>query len=167
MRDYNGYSITANGEVYGLNGKLRKPVLKQGRYEMRFSGGKTYPVARIVYAVFHEDFDLNDTNQCITFIDNNKLNVKLDNLMCVYRGDLIQGDGHRNRAKLSEETAKQIKEDYAKTLANRPVNQYDRHGEYNSYRSLAREYGVTPSLIKQVIEGNTRNKINYKLHKKE
>ena len=33
----------------------------------------------------------------------------------------------------------------------------------NNYRSLAKKYNVTYTLIKQIIEGVTRNKSNYKL----
>lgn len=164
--EYNGYVITEKGQVYGLNGTLRKPLLKNGRYEMRFTtptGPKTYPLARIVYAVFHDEFDITDVNQCITFKDNDKMNVSLDNLVCAYRGDLIQGDGHRNRIALTSEMAEQIRKDYKETRGNRPVNQYDSVKPYNSYRTLAKKYKVTFALIKQIIEGNTRNKAKYKL----
>lgn len=166
--DFYDYIITENGDVYSKNGKLRKPVLKQDRYMMGFSlpnGRRTYPLARIIYKAFNDDFDISDKNQCITFKDNNKLNIHLDNLICVFRGDLIQGDGHRNITKISGEIAEQIKKEYAETLNNRPVNQYTRSGQYNSYRSLAKKYGVASTLIKQIVEGKTRNKANYKLSK--
>lgn len=162
------YLIISSGNVYGKNGILRKPVLKNGRYEMRFNlpqGKKVYPLARAIYKAFHDDFNIEDKNQCITFKDNDKLNVSLNNLICVFRGDLIQGDGHRNRIKLSEAIAEQIKLEYAETLNNRPINQYDNDKIYNSYRTLAKKYNVTYPLIKQVIEGSTRDKSKYKLHK--
>lgn len=166
--EFYSYTITENGDVYGLYGNLRKPILKNGRLEMRFNlpeGHKVYPLARAVYKAFHEEFDIQDKNQCITFKDNDKMNVHIDNLVCAFRGDLIQGDGHRNRVKIREEIAEQIRKDYAETLNNRPINQFDKIKPYNSYRSLAKKYGVTYPLIKQVIEGKTRNQENYKLKK--
>lgn len=162
------YTITECGQVYTRTGKLRRPILKDGRYDMRFNtpmGKKTYSLARAVYASFNPDFDITDTNQCVTFKDNNKLNVHIDNLVCKFRGDLIQGDGHRNRIKITEREAEQIKKEYAATANNRPVNQHDKNNNYNSYRKLAKKYGVTYTLVKQIVEGETRNKDRYKLKK--
>ena len=162
------YTITSCGQVYGKNGTLRKPIVKNCRLEMRFclpQGKKTYPLARVIYKAFNPDFNIEDINQCITMKDGNKLNVCLNNLVCIFRGDLIQGDKHKSIAKLSESIAEQIKKDYAETLNNRPVNQYDNDKMYNSYRTLAKKYGVTYALIKQVIEGKTRDKSKYKLQK--
>ncbi len=160
------YIITEYGQVYNEHGKLRKPIIKRGRLEMRFNtpdGKKVYPLARAIYKAFNPSFDISDINQCISFKDSNKLNVHIDNLYCVFRGDLIQGDGHRARIKINQEQAEQIKIDYQNTLSNRPINQYDKKQVYNSYRELAKKYNVTYPLIKQIIEGKTRNKNNYKL----
>ena len=162
------YTITEHGEVYNKQGKIIKARLHNERYEIRFStpnGNKIYPLARAIYKAFNPDFDITDTNECITFKDNNKLNIHVDNLICMFRGDLIQGDGHRNRTTLTEQTAEQIRNEYAETINNRPVNQHDGKASYNSYRTLAKKYNVTYSLIKQVIEGKTRNKDNYILRK--
>jgi hypothetical protein len=162
------YTITEHGQVYGRTGKLRKPVLKNGRYEMRFitdTGNKVYLLARAIYAAFNPNFNITDQDQCITFKDNNKLNIHIDNLICKFRGDLIQGDGHRNRTSITDQQAEQIKKEYAETISNRPINQYDATEVYNSYRTLAKKYNVTFPLIKQIIEGKTRNKENYKLKK--
>lgn len=168
VANFHEYAITETGQVYRRTGRPRKPILKNGRYEMRFNtpeGKKTYPLARAIYSAFNPDFDITDKNQCITFKDNNKLNVYLDNLICVFRGDLIQGDGHRNRTVITEQQADQIRKEYADTINNRPVNQHNQEKPYNSYRKLAKKYGVTYALIKQIIEGKTRNKENYKLKK--
>ena len=138
--NFHEYTITENGQVFGKTGRLRKPVLKNGRYEMRFNtpeGKKVYPLARAIYAAFNPDFDITDKNQCITFKDNNKLNVHLDNLICVFRGDLIQGDGHHNRTAITDQQAEQIKKEYLETINNRPINQHDKEKPYNSYRKLA------------------------------
>ena len=165
---FHEYTITEKGQVFGRTGSLRKPILKNGRYDMRFNtpnGKITYPLARVVYAAFNLDFDITDKNQCITFKDNNKLNIHLDNLICKFRGDLIQGEGHRNRIAITDQQVEQIRKEYQKTIDNRPINQHDKKEIYNSYRSLAKKYNVTYGLIKQIIDGKTRNKSEYKLKK--
>lgn len=134
-------------------------------YTITEKGKKTYPLARAIYKTFNPDFDITDQNQCISFKDNNKLNIHIDNLIYIFRGDLIQGDGHHNGTSITEQQAEQIKKEYLETIHNRPINQYDQEKPYNSYRKLAKKYGVTYTLIKQIIEGKTRNKANYKLKK--
>lgn len=66
---------------------------------------------------------------------------------------------------ITDQQAEQIKKEYLETIHNRPTNQHDKEKPYNSYRKLAKKYGVTHALIKQIIEGKTRNKANYKLKK--
>ena len=108
-----------------------------------------------------------DKDQCVSYKDGDKLNVSIDNLFCTYRGNLIQGDKHKFQAKLSEEDVIDIKRRYSETIDNRPVNQHDNDKPYNSYRSLAEEYGVTYPLIRQIIEGSAWDSEKYILKEDE
>lgn len=163
------YTITEQGKVYNTKtGKEIKIRHHRNRLEIQITtpeGRKYYPLARLIYYAFNPKFDITDQNQCITFKDNNKLNCHIDNLANEFRGNLIQGDGHKSINRITTEQAEQIKHDYLETINNRPVNQFDRLKPYNSYRELAKKYNVTYPLIKQIIEGKTRDKSKYKLKK--
>lgn len=166
-RDFYGYTIYSNGEIENRHGKILSQSIKDGRSEIRLVvNGKrrSFITARLIYCVFNniDIFEL-DKDQCISFKDGDKLNLSVDNLIMVYRGDLIQGDKHRSIAKLTDKDVEDIKRRYAETINNRPVNQYDRNKPYNSYRSLAKEYGVTYTLIKLIIQGETRDEDSYVL----
>ena len=165
-RDFYGYTIYENGDIVNKYGKQMSPRNNKGRLEIKLTINgvrKNFSVGRLVYCVFNNiDPFTFDKDQCITFKDGNKLNVKLDNLECKYRGDLIQGEKH-NISKLTDKEIEEIRDKYFSTRNNRPVNQFDDKGEYHSYRSLAKEYGVTYPTIKQIVEGETRNKDKYKL----
>ena len=167
-KEYCGYTIYENGDIIGLYGrKLKQRTRGGGRKEIKLSiNGKkiNYIVSRLVYCVFNDIDPLElDKDQCVVSKDGNKSNTALENLELVYRGDLIQGDKHTSIAKLSDKDVEDIKRKYAETKDNRPVNQYDGDKPYNSYRSLAEEYGVTHTLIKLIIQDKTRDETKYKL----
>lgn len=165
-KDFYGYTIYENGDIKGLYGKmLKQRVRKGGRKEIKLSIDEkkvNFIVSRLVYCVFNniDIFEL-DKDQCVVSLDGDKSNVDISNLDLVYRGDLIQGSKHEAIAKLSDNDIEAIKTRYKATEGNRPVNQYDNDKPYNSYRSLAREYGVTHPMIKQIVEGKTRSEDNY------
>ena len=168
-RNFYGYQIYTDGTIISQNNRILKHTIKNGRKEIRLTVNgvrKSFISARLIYCVFNDiDIFTLDKNECISFKDNNKLNISLDNLVRVFRGDLIQGVKHKNISKLTQEQIEEIKEKYENTIKNRPINQHDRNEIYNSYRTLATEYGVTFSLIKQIIEGKIHNEKNYKLIK--
>lgn len=167
------YLVNCDGEVYScLRPRATKmtPTIKKGRLYIRLSDtittGKTYfSLARVVYSAFNEDFDITDRDMCITFKNGDKLDVRIDNLECVFRGDLIQGEGHKAVAKLTTKEVNDIKMLYFSTRHNRPVNQHDNVLPYNSYRMLGKRYGVPSSLIRDIVKGKIWNKDNYKLRK--
>ena len=167
-RYFYDYCIYENGDVYNSRGKQLTHNIKEGRKEIRLtiapSKRKNYISARLVYCLFN-DFDIEefDKDNCISFKDGDKLNISLDNLYCVYRGDLIQGQKHKVRCKLTDKQVEEIREKYNATKDNKPINQYNNSKQYNSYRSLAKEYGVTYPLIRHIIKGTTRNEELYKL----
>ena len=165
-KDFHGYTIYSNGDIKGLYGRmLKQRVRPSGRKEIKLTiNGKkvNFIISRLVYCVFNDIniFEL-DKDQCVVSIDGNKSNVDISNLELVYRGNLIQGEKHSAISKLSDDDIEAIKTKYEATKGNRPVNQYDNSKPYNSYRSLAEEYGVTHPMIKQIVEGNTRNDKTY------
>lgn len=167
-RYFYDYCVYENGDVYNSKGKLMTHAIKNDRKEIRLtiapSKRKTYISARLIYCLFNDiDIESFDKDNCVSFKDGNKLNISLDNLHCVYRGDLIQGQKHKAINKLTDKQVQEIRERYKQTEDNKPINQYDNNKPYNSYRSLAKEYGVTYALIRHIIKGNTRNEDNYKL----
>lgn len=158
--DFHGYTIYENGKIIGLYGKEVKKRLNNGRYEVRLNvegKRKNYIVSRLVYHAFNP-FDINDQNMCISYKDNDKLNINLDNLYLTQRKDLIQGDKHTQRAKLSDEQVKEIRQLYKGKTGS---NQHDKTGY--SLSDMAAMYGVSKANIKMIIKGGSRNEQEYKL----
>lgn len=167
-RYFYDYCVYENGDIYNSRGKKITHAIKDGRKEIRLtiapSKRKTYISARLIYCLFNDiDIEQFDKDSCISFLDGDKQNISLDNLYCVYRGDLIQGQKHKMINKLTDEQAEEIIRKYNETKGNKPINQFDKIKPYNSYRSLAEEYGVTYALIRQIVKGTARNKDEYKL----
>lgn len=158
--DYHGYTIYENGKVIGLYGKEIKKRERNGRYEIRLNIEglrKDFTVSRLVYHAF-ENFDIADTNLCVTHKDGDKLNVDFKNLKLVKRKELIQGEGHKTRISLSNAEVDEIRSLYKGKAG---VNQYDRKGF--SLQQLADKFGVTKGNIMQIVKGVSRNEENYKL----
>lgn len=161
------YGICDNGDIIGKRGNILKQREKEGRKEVKLSiegKQKTFISARLIYCVFNNiDIETLDKDVCISFKDGDKLNVSLDNLYCVSRANLIQGQKHKSIAKLTDKQVEEIKQKYYSTLNNKPINQHDKKGGYNSYRKLAKEYNVTYPQIRHIIKGEARNEDKYKI----
>ncbi|MFS0643735.1 hypothetical protein [Siminovitchia sp. 179-K 8D1 HS] len=158
--DYHGYTIFEDGRIIGLYGKEVKKRINNGRYEIRLvidGKRKNYIVARLMYFVF-VGFDISNKDLCITHKDGDYLNVHINNLQLQHRRDLIQGDKHVNRAKLTNEQVEEIRRLYRGKTGN---NQYDKQGY--SLQDLANMYGVSKANIRMIISGDSRNKKDYKL----
>ena len=165
---FHDYCIFENGDIYNSRGKKLTHTIKKGRKEITLTVGikkrRTFVSARLIYCVFNQiDIDTFDKNQCVTFKNGNKLDISLDNLYCVFRGDLIQGQKHKRVSKLTDEQVEEIRRKYEETRNNKPHNQYDKKAPYNSYRSLAKEYNVEFSQIRHIVKGYIRNEELYKL----
>lgn len=157
---FHDYEIFENGKIINKFGNEVKLREHKGRYETRLvvdGKRKNFLVARLLYFVFI-GFDMSNKDLCITPKDGNHLNISLDNLDLVHRKDLIQGEGHKKRAKLTDEQIEEIKATYQGKMC---VNQHDKTGI--SYQDLANKYGVTRANIKMIIKGMSRNKDEYKL----
>jgi hypothetical protein len=158
--DFHGYTIYENGKIIGLYGKEVKKRINNGRYEIRLNiegKRKNYMVSRLVYYVFNP-FDIEDKNICVSYKDNDKLNIDLSNLYLTHRKELIQGDKHQQRAKLTNEQAEEIRQLYKGKTGS---NQHDKEGY--SLSDLAAAYGVSKANIKMIIKGGSRNEKEYKL----
>ena len=166
---YGEYTVCENGDIYSPRGKKISHSLSSGnkrQIKIKSVDGKrkSYTSSRFIYCVMNDiDIDTFDKNKCIIQIDGDNDNLHLSNLKCVDRADLIQGEKHKKRAILSDKDVQDIVDRYNKTKDNRPINQYDKTAEYDSYRKLAKEYGVTYAQIRNIIKGSSRNKDNYKL----
>lgn len=158
--DFHGYTIYEDGTIIGLYGKEVKKRINNGRYEVRLNiegKRKNYIVSRLVYYVFNE-FDINDQNLCVSYKDNDKLNIDLSNLYLTHRKDLIQGDKHRSIARVTDEQAEEIRQLWKGKTGN---NQYDKEGY--SLQDIANMYGITKANVNWIIKGWSRNEEDYKL----
>lgn len=158
--DYHGYKVYKDGTVIGLYGKEVKKRINKGRYEIRLNidgKRKNFVLSRLIYHVFNP-FDIDDKNLCVSYKDNDKLNVHLDNLYLTHRKNLIQGEKHKARAKLTDQQIKEIRELYKGKAG---TSQHDKTSL--SLNDLAKMYGVTKANIAHVVKGWSRNEKDYKL----
>lgn len=161
-RIFSDYKIYEDGTIINRYGKELSKRAREGRYEVRLvvdGQRKNFILSRLMYWLFVEQFDINDINLCVVARDDNFLNVSPNNLYLADRKDLIQGEGHRNRIKITDEQITEIKEAYK---GNKMYsNQYTKTGI--SLKELANKYGVTKKEIHHIIIGTARNPENYKL----
>lgn len=157
-RKFHGYTIFEDGTILGLHGRELKRRLNKGRYEVRLIVGdsrKNFTLSRLIYYVFNE-FDIDNKDLCVTYKDENKLNIHLDNLELVHRSELVQGEGHSSIAKLSDEDVKTIRKLYRGKVS---ANQHNKTG--HSLNDLAKMYNVSKGNIALIVRGESRNKKNY------
>ena len=161
-KEFHGYLIYENGTVIGLQGRPIKVRNHEGRLEVKLhidNKRKIYILPRLMYYLFH-GFDIDDKNLCVIHKDDNKLNTHIQNLELVERKEIIQGEGHRKRAKLTDEQIQEIKEQYVRSSPG--ANQYNGKAGM-SLNDLALKYGVSKSNIYHIIKGLSRNEDDYKL----
>jgi hypothetical protein len=160
-RIFSDYKIFEDGTIINRYGKAITKRARAGRYEVRLivdGKRKNFIVSRLMYWLFVEKFDISNQNLCVAAKDNNYLNVDPSNLYLTERKNLIQGEGHKNRIKLTDEQIIEIKTAYKGNKSG--ANQYSNNS--TSYRDLANKYGVTKGEIAAIIRGETRNPDNYK-----
>lgn len=158
--EFHGYRVYKNGKVLNRYGKEISKRNHNGRYEVKLTVDgkrKNFILARLIYYLF-VGFDVEDKNLCVVHKDGNNLNTHIDNLELVHRKDLIQGEKHRNRAKLTNKEVKEIRSLYKGKAG---TNQFDKRGY--SLQDLANMYGVSKENIKMIVDGKTYNEDNYRL----
>jgi hypothetical protein len=145
-----GYKVCSNGEIFGLHGKKIRVAnvvkIKKDNKFVSFS-----PLRFIYYAFNQNTFDIYNYDYIVIPKDNDKSHRGIDNLESILKKDMVQGE-HNGYSKLTDEQVTEI------------IDIYE-HGKDNnvSYRSLAKEYGVSHGLISGIITGKFRNKNDYKL----
>ena len=157
---FDKYEIFEDGTIINTStGKKISQRIKGNHKEVRLTIDgvrKNYITSRLVYWLFNDDFDIENKNLCV--VADDMINFTLKDLKVVHRKELIQGDGHKNVCKLTEEQVSEIKALYN----GKPcINQHDKNGV--SYADISKKYGVTKSLIASILRGKTRNEKTYKL----
>lgn len=158
--NFHGYTIYEDGTIISLYGREMKKSLNNGRYEIRLNiegKRKNYIVSRLVFYVFNP-FDIDDKNICISYKDGNKESIHLDNLYLTHRKDLIQGEKHKARSKLTDTQIKEIKALYKGKAGTSQHNKTSL-----SLQDIANMYGVSKGNIALIIRGESRNEKDYKL----
>jgi hypothetical protein len=138
-----------------------KARINNGRHEVNLTVNnkrKMFILSRLLYWLFIHEFDYENKNLCITYKDNNKLNIDLNNLVLIKRKDLIQGEKHKGICKLTDEIVEHIRSEYKGKSGN---NQYRK--ETISLGDLAKKYGISKTNISMIINNKIWNSENYKL----
>lgn len=162
FRIFNGYKIYEDGSIVGKYGREISKRIHNGRYEIRLvvdGERKSFILSRLIYWIFVEKFDMEDKNLCVCAKDDNFLNVHPSNLYLEERKNLIQGEKHKKRSKLTDEQIAEILAIYKPNPSG--MNQYDEIEM--SYSILAKKYGVSKANIAMVVKKRSRNPEDYKL----
>ncbi|MCY9738135.1 hypothetical protein M5X17_31070 [Paenibacillus alvei] len=161
-RIFSDYKIYEDGTIVNRYGKRLTNREKDGRYEIRLvvdGKRKNFILSRLMYWLFVDQFDMSNENLCVTAKDGDLLNVHPRNLELIDRKDLIQGEGHKNRALLTDKQIEEILNSYEGNELG--ANQYSNNK--TSYADLAKKYGVTKANIAAIINKRSRNPEDYKL----
>lgn len=163
QEQFHRYTIYEDGTVINtITGRILFKRERDGRVDMSLlvdGKRKSITLSRLMYWLFTEKFDMNDKNKCVSYKDGNGLNINVSNLILVDRKDLIQGEKHRNRSKITDAQVEEIKKAYTGNKLH--SNQYTKNNI--SLQDLANKYGVTKKEIHHIVIGTARNKDNYKL----
>lgn len=153
--EYKGYTFFEDGTFINKRGKSGNYHIKNKRYTVKLSINnkrETLMYHRLRHYLFVEDFDFNDKDICVIAKDGNYLNLDLNNYTLMKREQLYLVK--KNIKVLSKETVKQIREEYAN---QDNINYFA--PEYKSMYYLAAKYGVSKSLIRQIINHNVHKDI--------
>lgn len=155
-----GYKVFENGKVLGIKNTELQIKNKTDLLKIKIENKYTYiPVMRFIYYAFNPTFDYEDYSLMVVQKENND-DLGINNLQVVKRSSKIQGENSCN-AKLTDEQVEEIIAIYK----NAKEKGFDKNNPNTnvSYRSLAKDYGVSHSLISGIIKRRFRNKENYKL----
>ncbi|MGG1263808.1 hypothetical protein [Brevibacillus laterosporus] len=161
-RIFSDYKVYENGTIVNRYGKELSVQKRNGRYEVKLvvdGKRKNFILTRLMYWLFVEQFDMSNENLCVVAKDDNFLNVHPSNLRLTERKNLIQGEGHKKRAVLTDEQIEEILNIYEGNEFG--SNQYSENKV--SYTDLAKKYGVTKANIAMIIKKRSRNPEDYKL----
>lgn len=151
--EYKGYTFFEDGTFINKRGKQGKIHTKDNRCMIKMTINnkrQTLMYHRLRHYLFSEKFDYDDKDICVIAKDGNYLNLNLDNYSLMRREELYSLKGKV----LSKETVKQIREEYA----NQDNISYFAP-EYKSMAFLAAKYGVSKSLIRQIVNHDVHKDI--------
>lgn len=154
--EYKGYTFFEDGTFINKRGRLGNYHIKDKRYIIKLTINKkreTFMYHRLRHYLFVENFDFNDRDICVIAKDGNYLNLDLNNYTLMKRENLYSLK--KNIKVLSKETVKQIREEYADQDNN--INYFA--PEYKSMSYLAAKYGVSKSLIRQIVNRDVHKDI--------
>lgn len=142
-----GYTIYEDGTIIGLKGKKinynKQIKIKWGKQKQN----RLVYYARFVYYAFnYKNFNFNDNQIVVQHINGINEDCRLENLIAKKRKYVNQGE-YNKLSKLTDKQVEEIKYLYKNTDT--------------SYRILAKEFGVSHTLIKSIVDGTHRNKENY------
>lgn len=154
-----GYTIYEDGTIIGLNGKKIKnnrqiKVIWGNQKKSKF----VYYARFVYYAFNYKNFNFNDNTIVVRHINGDEKDCHITNLVAIKRKFINQGQ-YNGLAKLSDKQAEEIKNIYI-TYKENGLKENDPRKKV-SYRKLAEKYGVSHTLIKDIIDGKHRNKANY------
>lgn len=153
--EYKGYTFFEDGTFINKRGKQGKIHTKDNRCMIKMTINnkrQTLMYHRLRHYLFSEKFDYDDKDICVIAKDGNYLNLNLDNYSLMRREDLHMIN--RGVKKVSKETVKQIREEYAN---QDNINYFA--PEYKSMYYLAAKYGVSKSLIRQIVNHDVHKDI--------
>lgn len=153
--EYKGYTFFEDGTFINKRGKQGKIHTKDNRCMIKMTINnkrQTLMYHRLRHYLFSEKFDYDDKDICVIAKDGNYLNLNLDNYSLMRRKDLHMIN--RGVKKVSKETVKQIREEYAN---QDNINYFA--PEYKSMYYLAAKYGVSKSLIRQIVNHDVHKDI--------
>ena len=151
--EYKGYTFFEDGTFINKRGKQGKIHTKDNRCMIKMTINnkrQTLMYHRLRHYLFSEKFDYDDKDICVIAKDGNYLNLDLNNYTLMRRKELYSLKGKV----LSKETVKQIREEYAN---QDNINYFA--PEYKSMYYLAAKYGVSKSLIRQIVNHDVHKDI--------
>jgi hypothetical protein len=142
-----GYSILANGIIYGRTGSQMKTSLINSGYEQIECAGKMYRVHRLVCEAFHGPAPT--VKAVVRHIDGNKLNNRADNLKWGSYADNWE-DARKHGTKGPGEISGNTKLTEIQVLLIR-----DEFASGERLCDLGRKYLVTPENIGRIVRRET------------
>lgn len=152
IKEYDGYLFDDKGNFYNRKMKQLKIRLNSknnNKADIKINGA-TVNAGRYFYAAFHEEFNIEDTDMCISFKDGDKSNLCIDNLMCVHRTKIHKPDERKRKCKVNPEIEQEIKNKYKKTFAG--LYAIDENYKLHLLANISCKYKVTIGKLKSIIE---------------
>ena len=150
-----GYKVYKNGTIINkYNNELQQHLLTKQIKILINGKRRNISISKFIYYAFNRDFDFTDNNIYISFKDGDNNNLSIDNLELDYKSNYLQGENN-SCSKLTDKQVEEI------------IEKYKNKKEHNyTYSKLAKEYGVSITLICQIINKKARNQKNYLMRNK-